>query len=166
MGQYYYIVNLDRKEYLDPYFFGNGLKLMEIALSSEGVLAGLAILLASSNGLGGGDLHEDAEFDDVPGRWCGERIVLAGDYDEHPESPGCNVYREISKDKKSNTEQLLDGIEGKLSWTDISPRVLGALLSDEWFRRRWLADVKENVWGRNEKTWTLARPNDPYPLGK
>lgn len=56
MGQYYYIVNLDKKEYLHPHRFGDGLKLLEMACSSSGVLAGLSILLADGNGRGGGDL--------------------------------------------------------------------------------------------------------------
>lgn len=33
MGQYYMVMNLAKKEYLHPHHFGDGLKLMEFAMS-------------------------------------------------------------------------------------------------------------------------------------
>lgn len=77
MGQYYYIVNADKGEYLHPHKFGDGLKLMEFGNSRAGVLLGLAVLLADGNNRGGGDLRSD---DPVIGSWAGDRIVVAGDY--------------------------------------------------------------------------------------
>lgn len=77
MGQYYYIVNLDREEYLHPHKFGDGLKLMEFSNSAGGVLCGLAVLLADGNDRGGGDLRSDHP---TIGSWAGDRIVVAGDY--------------------------------------------------------------------------------------
>lgn len=62
MGQYFVVANLDAKEFLDPYRFGDGRKLREFGCSSRGTMSGLALLL-SSNG----------------GRWYGHRIVIAGD---------------------------------------------------------------------------------------
>ena len=59
MGQYYKIVNVKKKQYLTPHTFGDGAKLMEFGMSANGVLAGLAILLADGNGRGGGDLNSD-----------------------------------------------------------------------------------------------------------
>lgn len=57
MGQYYVAVNLDKKEYLHPHACGDGAKLLELGLSSCGLMACLAILLADGNGRGGGDLY-------------------------------------------------------------------------------------------------------------
>lgn len=76
MGQYYYIVNTDKKQFLHPHKFNCGLKLLEFG---DGGLAmcGLAVLLADGNGRGGGDLHCD---NPIIGSWAGDRIVIAGDY--------------------------------------------------------------------------------------
>jgi len=59
MGQYYYVINPQKKEYLHPHVFGNGLKLMEFGCSSCSTLTGLALLLAdkNTNGRGGGDFY-------------------------------------------------------------------------------------------------------------
>jgi hypothetical protein len=67
MGQYHLVVNLDRKEFIHPHRFGDGLKLLEFGCSADGTLTGLAILLACSNGRGGGDLHL-AEWSNPGGR--------------------------------------------------------------------------------------------------
>ena len=107
MGQYHYVVNLDKREYLHPHDLGDGLKLMEFGCSANGTLMGLALLLAGSNGpegRGGGDWHpwtgEQGRYGDgrtvgvvedtlvqqltsaIPGRWCGDRIAIVGDYHE------------------------------------------------------------------------------------
>jgi len=77
MGQYYKIVNIKKKQYIAPHAFGDGAKLMEFSMSANGVLAGLAILLADGNGRGGGDLNSENE---IVGSWAGDNIVIAGDY--------------------------------------------------------------------------------------
>jgi len=79
MGQYHVVVNLDKHEYLFPHRLGDGLKLMEFGNSAGGVMTALAILLAVSNGRGGGDL--DAESPLI-GSWGGDRIAIVGDYAE------------------------------------------------------------------------------------
>jgi hypothetical protein len=57
MGQYYLIANLDKKEYLHPHKFGEGLKLMEFGHSRSSILLALTVLLSDGNGRGGGDIH-------------------------------------------------------------------------------------------------------------
>lgn len=59
MGQYYYVINPQKKEYLHPHVFGNGLKLMEFSCGSCSTLTGLALLLAdkNTNGRGLGDFE-------------------------------------------------------------------------------------------------------------
>src|SRR5262245_34986884 len=77
MGQYYLVVNMDKKQYLHPHKFGDGLKLLEIGASGGRTMCGLAALLADGNGRGGGDLKSD---NPIVGSWAGDRIVIAGDY--------------------------------------------------------------------------------------
>lgn len=76
-------------------------------------MLGLAILLRSSDEGGGGDLHQDLT-QPVIGRWAGDRIVVAGDYDadgkwltdeQREAHPAANLYsvaadsfREVSAD--------------------------------------------------------------------
>jgi hypothetical protein len=56
-GQYYRIVNIDKKEFISPRAFKDGAKLLEFAGGDCGVISGLAILMASGNGRGGGDFY-------------------------------------------------------------------------------------------------------------
>ena len=77
MGQYYKIVNLDKKEFIHPHKLGDGLKLLEFGCSKNGTMTVLAILLVNSNGRGGGDIESDSK---MVGRWAGDRIVVAGEY--------------------------------------------------------------------------------------
>ncbi len=124
MGQYYYIVNIDKKQFLYPHKFDDGLKLMEFGQSSGGTLLGLTILLASGNGRGGGDVFSKAyckaeeEYmqkkdakkkfpsakkynDSIIGSWAGNRIVIAGDYGDS--------YKHIPrKDRQKLYEKCLE----------------------------------------------------------
>ena len=170
MGQYYVIANLDKREFLDPHAFGSGVKLMEFSMDGKGALTGLAVLLASSNGQGGGDLHlpVETDFEDIPGRWAGDRIVVAGDYDtDDPSSPGFQVYSRCGE--PSALEQLANTVEATGAFTDISHRVLGCLLEDHGFRADYLDISTENAaWAEYIKrtrrdAWTKARPNDELP---
>src|SRR5437868_2760036 len=65
MGQYYLIVNLDKKEFLRSHDFGDGAKLLEFGCSANGMMTGLAILLADGNGRGGGDLYRSGPVADL-----------------------------------------------------------------------------------------------------
>ena len=116
MGQYYKIVNIKKKQYITPHTFGDGSKLMEFSMSANGVLAGLAILLADGNGRGGGDLHSE---NDIVGSWAGDNIVVAGDYADagkFVKEPDQTLYEVASN-------------EGE----DISLKVLDALFDDSYY---------------------------------
>ena len=116
MGQYYKIVNIKKKQYISPHTFGDGSKLMEFSMSANGVLSGLAILLADGNGRGGGDLHSE---NDIVGSWAGDNIVVAGDYADagkFVKEPEQNLYEVASS-------------EGE----DISIKVLDALFDDSYY---------------------------------
>lgn len=117
MGQYYKIVNLKKRQYITPYTFGDGSKLMEFSMSANGVLAGLAILLADGNGRGGGDLHSDNK---IVGSWAGDNIVIAGDYAD------TGKFLPVDKIDRNLYGVLED--EGE----DISLKVLDALFDDRY----------------------------------
>jgi len=116
MGQYYKIVNVKKKQYITPHTFGDGAKLMEFSMSSSGVLAGLAILLADGNGRGGGDLNSE---NPIVGSWAGDNIVVAGDY---------------ADDGKwvKDTDKTLYAVADEQG-EDISIEVLDALCDDRYY---------------------------------
>ena len=169
MGQYYRIANLDKREYLDPIQFGDGLKLMEFALGSSGVMSALAVLLASSNGQGGGDLWIENEdrWGHIPGRWCGDRIAVVGDYDDAEDSPGCGIWDEITRSEDTTPmEDLTDKLQDRPPpWKDISWDALGALMEDEYARK----EIEKNLahrarWDkRMPQVWEYLRPGQPMP---
>lgn len=67
MGQYFYVVNLTKKQYLDPHRFGDGAKLFEFG-TGGGTMTGLSWLLSTGGGSNWG------------GTWAGDSIVIVGDY--------------------------------------------------------------------------------------
>lgn len=171
MGQYYKIVNLDKMEYLDPFEFGEGLKLMEFGLCGVGSLAGLAVLLATSNGIGGGDLHiEDDRWEDIPGRWVGDRVVIAGDYDEQEHSLGKDVYQRISAaEYPTPMSDLVDKIEGNKVWRNISADVIGALMEDSYAEEQLSQMIaRQGRWAKEQaqELWNHVRPGQPFPVVK
>lgn len=119
MGQYYKVVNIDKKQYLHPHKLGDGLKLMEFGASAEGTMMALAVLLSDGNGRGGGDLRSR---DPIVGSWAGDRIVIAGDYADRSWKNG-NAVDATRADETPNLYCRLgsDGFE------DISERVRQAL---------------------------------------
>jgi hypothetical protein len=135
MGQYYKIVNVKKREYLNPHMFGEGLKLLEFGMSAGGTLTALAVLLSNGNGRGGGDLHSE---NPIVGSWAGDPIVVAGDYGDEGKF--------LPADKQDTTLYTVAEEEGK----DISHLVLDALMEDRWFREDFI------------KNWPEGRSGDGY----
>lgn len=137
MGQYYYVVNIDKKQYLHPHRFGDGLKLLEFGCSAMGTLTGLAVLLASGNGRGGGDLRSN---DPIVGSWAGDRIVVAGDYAD----PGAHLTPELIDQWREYLQCRGEDAEGELilqtvasyMFEDISKKVIDALRADRYIAER------------------------------
>lgn len=111
MGQYHDVVNLDKKEYIHAHSINNGLKLMEQCGFEKCTATALWLLLACSNGRGGGD----AKPHPLIGRWAGDRIAVIGDYAEPNDISGMDAseihkatdtgeYKDISAEVK----QMLD----------------------------------------------------------
>lgn len=138
MGQYYKIVNVKKKQYITPHTFGDGAKLMEFSMSANGVLAGLAILLADGNGRGGGDLNSENE---IVGSWAGDNIVVAGDYADQ------------GKFVKTTDQNLYEVCiaEGE----DISLKVLDALCDDRYFFEEFRKHRAQ--WTSNDEVDTLIK---------
>lgn len=97
MGQYHVTVNLDKKEFIHPHQLGAGLKLREQTEDSGGTGDALLVLLACSNGRGGGDFPDN----EIVGRWAGDRIAIIGDYTENDDIPGVNT-KEVWEDETSS----------------------------------------------------------------
>ncbi|MEM5815508.1 MAG: hypothetical protein QXL14_00460 [Candidatus Aenigmatarchaeota archaeon] len=91
MGQYFILINLDKKEYVDPFNIGSGSKFFEVCWNNAGKL--LVYLLRKSNETGGGDVEEPKKLQ-YCGRWAGDRIVLIGDYDKS------KLYQKAKKNYK------------------------------------------------------------------
>jgi len=170
MGQYYVVANTTKREFIDPHAFGNGVKLMEFSVDGRSTMTGLAVLLASSNGMGGGDLHltGESKYHHIPGRWAGDNIVIAGDYDDNPDSPGYQVYL-MCGDVPPLQELAEAGTEERTHYKDISYEVLGCLLEDGWFREAYL-EIKSdsatwNAYVKNQRAdaWQKARPHESLP---
>jgi hypothetical protein len=128
MGQYYYIVNIDKMEYLHPHEFDDGLKLMEFGCSRDGTLTGLTLLLSNGNGRGGGDMSE-AAGGEMDGRWAGDRIVIAGDYgDEGKFLDQVDIRKSVlaAMAEENGAELNLHHVAHE-HFTDISEKVCKAL---------------------------------------
>lgn len=84
MGQYYIAINSDTMEWVSPYDFDNGAKLMEHSYLTNNFVEAVEFLLL--------DDGEDKS------RWSGQRIVWAGDYADPEARYGETLY-ESSQDK-------------------------------------------------------------------
>jgi hypothetical protein len=128
MGQYHIPVNIDKREYLNPHKFGNGMKMLEWG-TGGGTVAGLTVLLACSHNRGGGDLHGD--IGDIGGRWAGDRIIVLGDYTE-PGDPGTASLYEMTEE----TERVGPATDPftfvNENFTDISRQVIEHLRQDDY----------------------------------
>lgn len=117
MGQYWQVVNLDKREFVLSHKLGAGLKLWEQLAAHPGTGAALIILCAAMpEQRGGGDLDltenwhgPERTFPEhsmkpgpMPedyakvakrtiGRWAGDRIALVGDYAEDSDLPNSPV---------------------------------------------------------------------------
>ncbi len=129
MGQYYKVVNLDKKQYLHPHNLGDGLKLMEFGSSGGGTMMALAILLSDGNGQGGGDLDSEQA---LVGSWAGDRIVVVGDYAGNDEKYGIVGTKE---NEDSDPNSLYDIAENEFE--NISFRILDALTDNEYEREHF-----------------------------
>lgn len=99
MGQYHILVNLTKKQFVHPHHIGNGLKLREQVGWECSTATALVMLLASSNGRGGGDFHS---LSPLVGSWAGDSVAFIGDYAESDDLKGVDaptVYNQCDSGK-------------------------------------------------------------------
>lgn len=106
MGQYHTLYNKTKKQYVHGHRIDNGLKLMEQVGFDKSTSTALFLLVANSNGRGGGD----AQPNPLIGSWAGDCIVVQGDYAGEGDAAFITVeeidgYEDIS----SSVKQMLDG---------------------------------------------------------
>jgi hypothetical protein len=87
MGQYHTLYNVDKKQKVDGL---DGYKLLELIGHPKSTATALLLLVANSNGRGGGDV----EGHPLVGSWAGDRIVLQGDYSEDTDQGHINNINE------------------------------------------------------------------------
>jgi hypothetical protein len=140
MGQYWYPVNLDKKEFIHPHELGSGIKLWEQLANHPSTGAALIILCAAmpqARGGGDFDLEENwhgpertfPERNTTPapmpkdyqetaaamiGRWAGDRIALVGDYAEDTD---------LSPKKGDPPASTIYGLCSSDEWKDITADV-------------------------------------------
>ena len=124
MGQYHYLVNLDKKQVVHPHQIGNGLKLREQIGWDYSTATALIMLLASSckdGGRGGGDFQAKHP---LVGAWAGDRIAFVGDYAEPTDIPGFDaalICRQATA--ACDSVEADNAPEGWKQWTNISAQV-------------------------------------------
>lgn len=104
MGQYHKLYNLDKKEMVHAHNIGLGLKLLEQCGFEKSTADALWLLVANSNGRGGGDARPHAFI----GRWAGDRIVVQGDYAE----PSDQSY--LSEPSRDEFTDISEGVKAML----------------------------------------------------
>lgn len=103
MGQYFHLINFDKKEYINGWNLGGGVKLWEWCANN--ITRVIPFLLRKSNEGGGGDIEKDYK---TAGRWAGDKIALVGDYDESKDySRAIDEYTEISAQVKKDFNHFI-----------------------------------------------------------
>lgn len=121
MGQYYFICNVDKKEFLDPFKLGSGMKAWEQLANDIPSKALLVLVLSSPENRGGGDLEESP----IIGRWAGDRIIMVGDYAEAGDHPTIRT-----EDIFDYCSECTEREEGEEAWTDVSDLVAPVLVKE------------------------------------
>lgn len=159
MGQYHLVANIDKREFIHPHRFGDGLKLLEFGCSAEGTMTGLAVLLAASNGRGGGDLNTDdtaPEFAEFVGRWVGDRLAIIGDYFEEGDVPRLtHADMHVLWCDEADEECQPFHTATNTTWRDVSYEVAQAMAGDHYLRHSL----------ERTRDWTHPHGGEVNPLG-
>lgn len=147
MGQYHYLLNLDKKQVIHPHQIGNGFKLCEQIAGSYSTATVLVMLLASSSkngGRGGGDFRAQHP---LVGSWAGDRIAFLGDYAEAGDISGFDaplIYREVTA--ACNPSGADNPPEGWKQWANISAQVREMMMAEfniRYVGESWLEIVEK-----------------------
>lgn len=138
MGQYHYLINHSKKQYIHPHKIGNGLKLREQVGWEYSTSTALFMLLAASNGRGGGDFQGDSP---LIGSWAGDRVSVLGDYAEKDD---LKRSRELIS-KQTDAKHLMDNDYIEKHYRDISAdvrKMMEVSFNVEYSGNGWM-EVKE-----------------------
>lgn len=108
MGQYFILVNLDKKEYVSPWDIGGVAKLCEWCGNPQAGVIPFLLAQGPDDGVLGSYeryLKEKRLGEKLPhpewGRWAGDRIVLIGDYEDS------KLYEKARSEYENISEWLL-----------------------------------------------------------
>lgn len=125
MGQYFKIVNTSKKQFVDINALGENNKLSFIGQGLNGIVLGR--LLTSSGADWGNDFYDDFGHPNSDkifmGVWAGDKIVIAGDYDE-ADTNGIKT-----SDINDSNRNLYDMVESE--YENITNDVIKWLANDE-----------------------------------
>jgi len=111
MGQYFKLVNLDKKEQVGGTLEGWIMaKFLEWCVNDSSLLP--LFLLRRSDESGGGDI--DFEKFKFLGRWAGDRVILIGDYDSSGLWNKTEKWRNLWEDKEFREEfkEFVEWVKG------------------------------------------------------
>ena len=155
MGQYHYLINLDKKQLVHPHEIGNGLKLQEQIGWPYATATVLVMLLAASSrdgGRGGGDFRANHA---LVGAWAGDRVAFIGDYAASDDLPGLDaplIYEQCNT--ACHPDKLGAKPKGWEQWTDISVRVREMMTAE--FRIRYAGEGWRDI---DEEGQTKVSPS-------
>jgi len=136
MSQQFRIVNVTKRQFIDPASFGALPTLLSLAAAKLPATA-LMVLIANSLGqvrhYGRDDLKPTSA---VPGSWAGDIIIMAGEYADL----SCSGEDECRLEDASNInlynrcvpfhEQITSEVPGSEQITDITPSIMAELMND------------------------------------
>lgn len=115
MGQYHMLVNLDKREFVNPHGLGLGLKQREHNGAFDGTLAdALYFLTMTAPARGGGDYPQTA----ISGQWAGDRCVVLGDYTDDADIPGYigagDIWQQIGENEHGEWIDITESVADEL----------------------------------------------------
>lgn len=139
MGQYHYLVNINKRQFIHPHRIGNGLKLYEQIRWPYSTATALVMLLAGSNGEGGRGSGDFRATHPLIGSWAGDRIAFIGDYSKHDDIPACNGERIYAECKTAcSFREDKEAKKCRRRWKNISEQVREMMSAE--FNIRYVGD--------------------------
>jgi hypothetical protein len=124
MGQYYLVINLDKRQYLNPHACGEAAGLMDFASNVAGTMTALALLLNDRDRAEPGDSEPGGE---VHGSWSGDRVVIVGDYGpdgRYTDRPDTNLYFLAASEFTDISQAAMRAVADYPFWADVQRRRL------------------------------------------
>ncbi len=145
MGEYFYIVNRTKGEYLHPHKMNQGLKFAEFCLAdgSSSMQRALSLLLAGSPGPHRYFRDERPAYLENKhriGTWAGHEIVIASDYGEPGDFVPAKALEEEDHNPKWNLHYLAENC-----YTDITESMRALLTTLNWSEPELDPDQRETV---------------------